>query len=129
VRCWWTGCTASAPPRWPSNFDVDTVDANEIRLGLGADLGGLTSAEARRVVADVDRVVDVVALTIAEYVPRQVMQLQQILAGFPLLGSRQARRGTASRWPGPPRWRRLVCPAGFHFHDLRRFSVGQGRQV
>ena len=68
------------------HFDVDTIDANEIQLGLGADLGGLTSAEARRVVADIDGVVEVVALTIAEYVPRQVMHLQQILAGFPLLG-------------------------------------------
>ncbi|HET9874115.1 MAG TPA: arginase family protein [Propionibacteriaceae bacterium] len=71
------------------HFDVDTIDANEIQLGLGADLGGLTSAEARRVVADIDAVVEVVALTIAEYVPRQVMHLQQILAGFPLLGPAQ----------------------------------------
>jgi len=31
--------------------------------------------------------VEVVALTIAEYIPRQVMHLQQIVAGFPLLGS------------------------------------------
>jgi arginase len=68
------------------HFDVDTIDANEVQLGLGADTGGLTSAEARRVVADIDGVVEVVALTIAEYVPRQVMHLQQILAGFPLLG-------------------------------------------
>ena len=68
------------------HFDVDTIDANEIQLSLGADLGGLTSIQARRVVADIDGVVEVVALTIAEYVPRQVMHLQQILAGFPLLG-------------------------------------------
>jgi arginase len=68
------------------HFDVDTIDANEIQLGLGADLGGLTSAEARRVVADINDVVEVVALTIAEYIPRQVMHLQQIVAGFPLLG-------------------------------------------
>jgi arginase len=67
------------------HFDVDTIDANEIQLGLGADLGGLTSAQARRVVADTDDAAEVVALTIAEFVPRQVMQLQQILAGFPLL--------------------------------------------
>jgi arginase len=30
----------------------------------------------------------IVALTIAEFIPRQVMHLQQILAGFPLLGPR-----------------------------------------
>ena len=57
----------------------------EIQLGLGADIGGLTSAQARRVVADIGAHVDVVALTIAEYIPRQVIQLQQLLAGFPLL--------------------------------------------
>jgi arginase len=37
------------------------------------------------VVADVDAAADVVALTIAEYTPRQVMHLQLLLAGFPLL--------------------------------------------
>ena len=64
---------------------MDTIDADEIQLGLGADRGGLTSAQARRVVADVDVALDVVALTIAEYIPRQVMRLQQLLGGFPLL--------------------------------------------
>jgi arginase len=38
------------------------------------------------VVGDICGEVEVVALTIAEYVPRQVMHLQQILAGIPLRG-------------------------------------------
>ncbi len=67
------------------HFDVDTIDADAIQLGLGADLGGLTTAEARRVVADIDSAAEVVAVTIAVFIPRQVMQLQ-ILARFPLLG-------------------------------------------
>lgn len=67
------------------HFDVDTIDADEVQLGLGHDQGGLTSTQARRVVADVAQVADVVALTIAEYTPRQVMRLQRLLAGFPLL--------------------------------------------
>jgi arginase len=54
---------------------VDTIDADEIQLGLGADLGGLTIAEARWVVADIDGAAEVVALTIAEFIPRQVMHL------------------------------------------------------
>ena len=70
------------------HFDVDTITADEIQLGLGADIGGLASAQARRVVADIDGATEVVALTIAEFIPRQVMHLQQILAGFPLLGPR-----------------------------------------
>ncbi|MFE4833359.1 arginase family protein [Arthrobacter sp. NPDC056691] len=80
---WLRGTGAS---RVAIHFDVDTIDANEIQLGLGADLGGLTSAQARRVVADIAGEADVVALTIAEFIPRQVIHLQQILAGFPLLG-------------------------------------------
>lgn len=68
------------------HFDVDTIDADEVQLGLGYDRGGLTSAQARRVVADIDVEVDVVALTVAEYIPRQVIRVQRLLEGFPLLG-------------------------------------------
>jgi arginase len=35
------------------HFDVDTVDSNEIVLGLGAVPEGLTSPQVRRIVADV----------------------------------------------------------------------------
>ena len=67
------------------HFDVDTIDADEVQFGLGYDRGGLTITQARRVVADVQESFDVVALTIAEYIPRQVMHLQRLFAGFPLL--------------------------------------------
>ena len=68
------------------HFDVDTIDAAEVQLGLGADFGGLTIAQARRVIADIDSTADVVGFTIAEYTPRQVIHLQQLLNGLPLLG-------------------------------------------
>ena len=42
-------------------------------------------AQVRRVVDDLAAQADVVGLTVAEFVPRQVMHLQQLLAGFPLL--------------------------------------------
>ena len=46
----------------------------------------------RRIIADIDHAVDVVGFTIAEFIPRQVMHLQQILKGFPLIeGSAAAR--------------------------------------
>ena len=83
----WLGDTGTT--KVAIHFDVDTIDADEVQLGLGADLGGLSTAEARRVVADIDGAAEVIALTIAEFIPRQVMQLQQILAGFP--GSSQLR--------------------------------------
>jgi arginase len=67
------------------HFDVDVVDSNEIVFGLGAEPDGLTSTDVRRLVADVSAVADVVGLTIAEFVPRQVIRLQQVLRNFPLL--------------------------------------------
>ncbi|WP_063735302.1 arginase family protein [Streptomyces sp. RTd22] len=87
-----TGCSRVAV-----HFDVDVVDSDEIVLGLGAEPNGLTSAQVRRVVADVQQAADVVGFTIAEFIPRQVMHLQRILDGFPLIsgheqGHRQADR-------------------------------------
>jgi arginase len=75
-----TGCTRVA-----IHFDVDTIDSKEIVLGLGAEPGGLTSAQVRRIVSDARAAADVVGFTIAEYFPRQVMHLQQIVAGLPLI--------------------------------------------
>ena len=75
-----TGCSRVA-----IHFDVDTIDSNELVLGLGAEPDGLTSTQARRIVADINAAADVVGFTIAEFFPRQVMHLQQILDGFPLI--------------------------------------------
>ncbi len=71
---------ASACSRVAIHFDVDTIDSNEIVLGLGAEPDGLTSAEVRRIITDVEGAVDIVGFTIAEFIPRQVMHLQQLLA-------------------------------------------------
>jgi arginase len=67
------------------HFDVDTIDCDEIVLGLGAERGGLTNAQVRRIITDRRAVADVVGFTVAEYFPRQVMQVQQILSGLPLI--------------------------------------------
>jgi arginase len=76
---------ASGCSRVAIHFDVDVVDSNEIILGLGAEPDGLTSHDVRRVVADVSAIADVVGLTIAEFIPRQVIRLQQVLRNFPLI--------------------------------------------
>lgn len=76
-----TGCTRVA-----IHFDVDTIDSDEIVLGLGAEPGGLSSTQVRRIVADLRAAADVVGFTIVEYFPRQVMHMQQILVGLPLIG-------------------------------------------
>jgi arginase len=75
-----TGCSKVA-----IHFDVDVVDSNEIVFGLGMDPDGLKTTEVQRLVEDVRQVADVVGLTIAEFIPRQVIRLQQVLRGFPLI--------------------------------------------
>ena len=82
-----TGCTRVA-----IHFDVDTVDSTEIVLGLGPEPGGLTSAEVRRIVAGTAAAADVVGFTVAEFFPRQVMRMRQIVDGFPLIGNPATRR-------------------------------------
>ena len=83
-----TGCSRVA-----IHFDLDTIDTNERVLGLGADEpDGLTSARVRRIVADVGASADVVGFTIAEFFPRRVMHLQQIVDGFPLISRTATRR-------------------------------------
>ena len=72
------------------HFDVVTIDSNEIVLGLGAEPGGLTSVEVRRIITDIDGTADIVGFTIAEFIPRQVMHLQQLLSGFPLISGTTA---------------------------------------
>jgi arginase len=80
-----TGCSRVAV-----HFDVDAVDGDEIVLGLGIEPGGLTSAEVRRIVADVSGAAGVVGFTLAEFIPRQVMHLRQILDSFPLISKATA---------------------------------------
>jgi arginase len=76
---------ATGRTRVAIHFDVDTIDSNEIVLGLGAVPHGLTGQQLRRIVADITSAADVVALTIAEFFPRQVMHLRQLLTGFPII--------------------------------------------
>lgn len=76
-----TGCSRVA-----IHLDVDVVDSDEVTLGMSAVPGGLTTAQVRRVVDDVRRSTDVVGLTIAEFVPRDVIAIRGLVEGMPLLG-------------------------------------------
>jgi hypothetical protein len=62
------------------------IDSDEAVFGLGVVPGGLSGEAARRIVADPEAAADVVGLTIAEFVPRQVIRLQRILRDVPLTG-------------------------------------------
>lgn len=76
-----TGCSRVA-----IHLDVDVVDSREEVFGLGAEPGGLTTSQVRRLVSDIAAAADVVGLTVAEYVPRQVLAMRGFVRGFPLLG-------------------------------------------
>jgi arginase len=77
-----TGCSKVA-----IHFDVDCIDSNDLVLGLGMEPNGLTRETVVHTLQQVAEVSDVVALTIAEFVPRQAIVLQDLLARLPLLGS------------------------------------------
>lgn len=77
-----TGCSHVA-----LHLDVDAVDADEGGLGLGRIPGGLTGAEVNRIARDVSEASDVVAVTVAEFLPREVLRLQQVLRHYPLISA------------------------------------------
>jgi arginase len=68
----------SHSPRYRAMASADGVT-------LRAVPAGLTSPQVRRIVSIVALSADVVGLTIAEFFPRQVMHLQQVLHDFPLI--------------------------------------------
>lgn len=77
-----TGCSKVA-----IHFDVDSIDSHEMVFGLGMEPNGLSSHALIRLVSDIAASADVVGLTIAEYLPRQVIALREILHRLPLVGT------------------------------------------
>ncbi len=60
------------------HFDVDTIDSEEVGLGLGLVPGVLRTPEVARLLRDIRAEFDVVGLTIAEFIPRNVIALNRI---------------------------------------------------
>ena len=61
------------------------ADSDEVVLGLGKEPGGLTLEQVHRVITDISTAADVVGLTIAEFIPRDVLVIQGLLEGMPLI--------------------------------------------
>ncbi|BCW58612.1 arginase family protein [Arthrobacter sp. StoSoilB20] len=74
-----TGCSKVAV-----HLDLDVVDSNDIVLGLGMEPGGLSREALIRTVTDLTTTAELVGVTVAEYVPRQVIAVQEILNALPL---------------------------------------------
>lgn len=73
------------------HLDVDVVDSNEIALGLGQVPDGLSRSQVQRLVIDISEAADVVGLTIAEFIPRDVLAMHGLLEGMPLVAQTQKR--------------------------------------
>lgn len=67
------------------HLDVDVVDSDEVALGLGTVPGGLTRAQVNRLVSDVAAAADVVGMTVAEFIPRDVLAVLDLVEELPLL--------------------------------------------
>lgn len=78
--------TETGASRVAIHFDVDTVDSDDAVFGLGKAPGGLTRAQVTRVLHDIGQRFDIVGLTIAAFNPRDVLMLQSMIRGFPLVG-------------------------------------------
>ncbi|MFD7136447.1 arginase family protein [Streptomyces sp. NPDC059894] len=115
-----TGCS-----RLAIHLDVDTVDAAEGPLGLGKVQGGLTGAQVGHIARDLDATADIVATTIAEFFPRDVLHVQQ---GPHRLPPHRPLTGTGRAPPGPYATlpHRLDLPQPGPSHTLQEHSRHEG---
>lgn len=82
LRRWLENCGAS---RVAVHLDLDVLDPAEIVAAVGVVPGGLRMDEAVRVVAEAAGAKELVALTVAEHMPRTALRLQAMLEQLPLL--------------------------------------------
>lgn len=77
-----TACRAS---RVMIHLDLDVLDPAEIIAAVGVVPGGMKIAEVVRVINDIARHREIVALTVAEHMPRTAIRIREMLAQLPLL--------------------------------------------
>ncbi|MFT8787979.1 MAG: arginase family protein [Bifidobacterium psychraerophilum] len=75
---------ASKASKIAIHIDVDAIDSNDAILGLAAVPGGLNRKEIRRIVTDISQAYDLVGLTIAEFIPRDVLSVTGLIEDLPL---------------------------------------------
>jgi arginase len=68
------------------HFDLDVLDSGDFNSALYHEPNGLRAEAAVRLLADVSELVDVVALGITEYAPRDAMLLSEMLRRLPIVG-------------------------------------------
>lgn len=82
LRRWLDGCGAR---HVAVHLDLDVLDPAEIVAAAGTAPDGLRMADVVRVIGEVAAAKDLVALTVAEPMPRTAIRLQEMLSQLPLL--------------------------------------------
>ncbi len=77
-----TGCSKVA-----IHFDLDVVDSDEFAFGMAHEAAGISLATALATISAVNDAVDLVGLTVAEFVSREAARLRTVLRSLPLLNS------------------------------------------
>lgn len=68
------------------HLDLDVLDPAELKTAVASDPDGLSLAATSRLINDVARDFDLVGLTVAEPMPREVIKLRRLLHSLPLMG-------------------------------------------
>ena len=67
------------------HFDLDVLDPQELRAGVGHDPNGMKIHEVVRLINDINITFDIVGLTVAEPLPKKAILIQKMLTQLPLL--------------------------------------------
>lgn len=78
---WLKNCGAS---KVVVHLDLDVLDATKIYLAVGNDANGLTLEQVSRIINGIAKDKTLVGLTVAEYMPRLAIKLQEMLKTLPL---------------------------------------------
>ena len=68
------------------HFDLDVLDPKEIIAAVGVVPGGLKMNEVIRIINDISKEYNLIALTIAESMPKIAIKLKNMLNQLPLMG-------------------------------------------
>ncbi|EAY09444.1 arginase, putative [Trichomonas vaginalis G3] len=66
------------------HFDLDVLEPTQLKIAVGFDPDGLRIEAVTRIISDVAKNYDLVGLTVAEPMPREVIKLRALLHSLPI---------------------------------------------
>ena len=67
------------------HLDLDCLDPNDLRMAVTSDPNGLRLETVSNLIREIAAEFELVGLTVAEPVPREVCKLRRLLGGLPLM--------------------------------------------